>query len=129
MIYPEKEQLIEVSHNLINLIEQLDSNKLQLSIDRLAKMVNLMFSEAYPEATKNCLDRRVAKEITPRTIRHYQTQGCIDLAGRSGRKAIYGSNHCKQALIIRKLLAIGATKKQIQSKYKANTKHSAIRRT
>ena len=43
MIYPEKEQLIEVSHNLINLIEQLDSNKLQLSIDRLAKMVNLMF--------------------------------------------------------------------------------------
>lgn len=115
MNYPQLDQAIKVSPKILTIIQQLDSTQMELNIDRLAKMVNIMFSEAYPAATQNCLDKRVAKKITPRSIRHYQTQKCISRAGRSGRDAIYDSNHCKQALIIRKLLALGATKKQIQN--------------
>ena len=46
---------------------------------------------------------RSSQELTERSFRHYQTLGCIDKPGRSGRKAVYGFRHYLQALVLRKL--------------------------
>jgi len=47
---------------------------------------------------------RVKKAFSERSLRHYQTMGCIDSPGKDGRRSIYGLHHFIQALLVRKLL-------------------------
>lgn len=49
-------------------------------------------------------DMRVSPVFTPRSLRHYQTQGCINAPERMGRCAAYGFHHFLQALLVRSLL-------------------------
>ena len=49
----------------------------------------------------------LGEEISPRTVRHYATQGLIDRPGRDGRSAVYGRRHLLQLLLIRSLARRG----------------------
>jgi hypothetical protein len=49
-------------------------------------------------------DSRVWRVFSPRSFRHYQTLGCIDVPERVGKRAVYGYRHFVQALLVRKLL-------------------------
>ena len=59
-------------------------------------------------------DGRIKGEFTIRTLRHYQTLGCLDTPELVGRVAIYRYRHYLQALLIRKLLFEGFSSKQIK---------------
>ena len=59
-------------------------------------------------------DGRIKGEFTIRTLRHYQTLGCVDTPELVGRVAIYRYRHYLQALLIRKLLFEGFSSKQIK---------------
>jgi hypothetical protein len=53
------------------------------------------------------VDSRISQTLVPRTFRHYQTLGCIDVPEKHGRNASYGYRHFLQALLVRRLLADG----------------------
>ena len=47
---------------------------------------------------------RVKRLFTERSLRHYQTLGCIDPPEKEGRRATYHYRHLVQALLVRRLL-------------------------
>jgi len=49
-------------------------------------------------------DSRVSRVFSPRSLRRYQTLGCIDAPQRDGQRVVYGFRHLVQALLVRKLL-------------------------
>ena len=57
-------------------------------------------AEEGPDASPS----RVSRTFTERSLRHYQTLGCIDPPQKQGRIAKYGYLHFLQALLVRKLL-------------------------
>jgi DNA-binding transcriptional MerR regulator len=59
-------------------------------------------------------DGRLKGGFTARTLRHYQTLGCIDSPELVGRVAIYRYRHYLQALLIRKLLFESFSSQQIK---------------
>lgn len=58
---------------------------------------------------------RVKPTFTERSLRHYQTLGCIDAPNKHGRLASYGYRHFVQALVIRRLLSDRMPSEQIAS--------------
>jgi DNA-binding transcriptional MerR regulator len=56
---------------------------------------------------------RVKPTFTQRSLRHYQTLGCIDSPDKDGRSANYGYRHFVQALVIRRLLSDRVRSEQI----------------
>jgi hypothetical protein len=73
-----------------------------ISLDDLIGWINEVVARFRPEEVGE--STRAVEEFTPRSFRHYQTLGCIDRPGRSGRKAAYGFRHYLQGLLVRKLL-------------------------
>jgi hypothetical protein len=59
-------------------------------------------------------DGRLKGGFTARTLRHYQTLGCLDSPELVGRVAIYRYRHYLQALLIRKLLFESFSSQQIK---------------
>lgn len=52
----------------------------------------------------NRRDSRTSLLFSPRSLRHYQTLGCIDAPERLGKQVVYGFRHFVQALLVRGLL-------------------------
>jgi len=73
-----------------------------VSLDELLERVNTLSEQLLPEEESR--DSRVSRVFTPRSFRHYQTLGCIDVPERDGKRTVYGSRHFVQALLVRKLL-------------------------
>ena len=73
-----------------------------LALTELVKRVNRVVLRSLPEHSSR--NPRVSRVFTPRSIRHYQTLGCIDAPERAGKHAVYGLRHFLQALLVRKLL-------------------------
>jgi DNA-binding transcriptional MerR regulator len=84
-------------------LEQVERMDAEFSMDDLVDWVNSAVSRFYPQANEGG-DKRVSDHFTVRTLRYYQTLGCLDAPDKDGRRAIYGFRHYLQALLIRKLL-------------------------
>jgi DNA-binding transcriptional MerR regulator len=84
-------------------LDQLETMRLEFSMEDLVEWVNNAVSRFYPQANVGG-DKRVSDAFTVRTLRYYQTLGCLDAPDKDGRRAIYGFRHYLQALMIRKLL-------------------------
>lgn len=84
-------------------LDQLETMHLEFSMENLVEWVNNAVRRFYPQANEGG-DKRVSDSFTVRTLRYYQTLGCLDTPDKDGRHAIYGYRHYLQALIIRKLL-------------------------
>ncbi|MFM2221183.1 MAG: hypothetical protein RLZZ553_931, partial [Verrucomicrobiota bacterium] len=84
-------------------LDQLETMHLEFSMENLVEWVNNAVRRFYPQANEGG-DKRVSDSFTVRTLRYYQTLGCLDTPDKDGRRAIYGYRHYLQALIIRKLL-------------------------
>jgi DNA-binding transcriptional MerR regulator len=74
-------------------------------LDELLARVNRVAAKLLPAG--DAVDSRISQTLEPRTFRHYQTLGCIDVPEKHGRNASYGYRHFLQALLIRRLLAHG----------------------
>lgn len=73
-----------------------------LTLDELVEWVNVVAARFRPDEVGD--DSRASRNLTPRTLRHYQTLGCIDMPARRGRRAVYRFRHYVQALLLRKLV-------------------------
>lgn len=76
-----------------------------IPLDELLSRVNQVAAKLLPIG--DAADSRISQTLVPRTFRHYQTLGCIDVPEKHGRNASYGYRHFLQALLIRRLLADG----------------------
>lgn len=74
-------------------------------LDELLARVNQVAAKLLPVG--EAVDSRISQTLVPRTFRHYQTLGCVDVPEKHGRNASYGYRHFLQALLIRRLLADG----------------------
>jgi len=68
-------------------------------------------TEVGPDASAS----RVSRIFTERSLRHYQTLGCIDPPQKQGRSAHYERRHFLQALLVRRLLSDGVPAAQMPS--------------
>ena len=71
-----------------------------ITISALVGWINMVENRFRPDD----LDSRSGKEFSERSLRHYQTLGCIDAPRRVGKQARYGFRQYLQALLIRKLI-------------------------
>ena len=94
----------------LRVLERADSS---YRLDDLVLLVNSAALRFLPLTEGN--DGRIKGEFTARTLRHYQTLGCLHAPELDGRIAIYRFRHYLQALLIRKLLFEGFSSKQIKS--------------
>lgn len=98
-----REPMITIPKLAVVELDQVESMKPEFSMEDLVEWVNNAVERFYPEANEG-IDKRVSNSFTVRTLRHYQTLGCLDAPEKDGRRAIYGFRHYLQALLIRKLL-------------------------
>jgi DNA-binding transcriptional MerR regulator len=101
-------------------LDQVEKMKPEFSMDDLVSWVNSAVSRFYPKANEGG-DKRVSTSFTVRTLRYYQTLGCLDAPEKDGRLAIYGFRHYLQALLIRKLLYIRSSSESIHATLKGKT--------
>jgi DNA-binding transcriptional MerR regulator len=80
-------------------------------LDELLSRVNQVAAKLLPVG--DTVDSRISQTLVPRTFRHYQTIGCVDVPEKHGRNASYGYRHFLQALLIRRLLADGVTARRM----------------
>ena len=101
-------------------LDQVERMSPEFSMNDLVTWVNSAVERFYPQANEGG-DKRVSSSFTVRTLRHYQTLGCLDAPGKDGRRAIYGFRHYLQALLIRKLLYLRCSPGSIQLTLKGQT--------
>ncbi|MEY3394287.1 MAG: hypothetical protein RL346_523 [Verrucomicrobiota bacterium] len=101
-------------------LEQVERMDAMFSMEDLVEWVNSAVSRFYPQANEGG-DKRVSDSFTVRTLRYYQTLGCLDTPDKDGRRAIYGFRHYLQALIIRKLLYLRYAPESIHAALKGKT--------
>jgi DNA-binding transcriptional MerR regulator len=99
----EQGEAIQCKEVAMSELDQLETMHLEFSMENLVEWVNNAVRRFYPQANEGG-DKRVSDSFTVRTLRYYQTLGCLDTPDKDGRRAIYGYRHYLQALIIRKLL-------------------------
>lgn len=86
-------------------LAEVERENFKFSLDDLAGLVNTSVDRFFAAAkASEASDKRVSNTFSIRTLRHYQTLGCIDSPEKDGRRAIYGFRHYLQSLLIRKLL-------------------------
>lgn len=81
-------------------------------LDELLSRVNQVAAKLL--LVGKAVDSRISHTLVPRTFRHYQTLGCIDVPEKHGRNALYGRRHFLQALLVRRLLADGVPARRMQ---------------
>lgn len=94
-------------------LDQVETMQPHFSMQDLVEWVNSAVERFYPEANEG-IDKRVSNIFTVRTLRHYQTLGCLDAPEKDGRRAVYGFRHYLQALLIRKLLYLRCSPESIR---------------
>ena len=95
-------------------LEQVEHMGLEFSMEKLVSWVNEAVERFLPQANESG-DKRVSSSFTVRTLRHYQTLGCLDAPHKDGRRAIYSFRHYLQALLIRKLLYLSCPPESIRA--------------
>ena len=73
-----------------------------LGLKELADCINHIVERFRPDSINE--SARSSAAFSPRSLRHYQTMGCIDAPKRAGKAVVYGFKHYLQGLVIRKLL-------------------------
>lgn len=101
-------------------LDQVEEMSPEFSMNDLVSWVNNAVERFYPEANEGG-DKRVSSSFTVRTLRHYQTLGCLDAPVKDGRRAIYRFRHYLQALLIRKLLYLRYSPESIRLTLKGQT--------
>ena len=81
-------------------------------LDELLSRVNQVAAKLL--LVGKAVDSRISHTLVPRTFRHYQTLGCIDVPEKHGRNASYSYRHFLQALLVRRLLADGVPARRMQ---------------
>jgi len=93
---------ISVPAAALRQLDELASTDWTVDADTLVTWVNHVVAHFLPDEEGG--SGRVSREFTLRTLRHYQTLGCIDAPVRDGRSASYGFRQYVQALLVRKLI-------------------------
>lgn len=94
-------------------LDQVETMNPEFSMQELVNWVNEAVERFYPEANQDG-DKRVSNSFTVRTLRHYQTAGCLDTPEKDGRRAVYNFRHYLQSLLIRKLLYLRCSQDTIR---------------
>lgn len=76
----------------------------RLALDEFVQAVNELLPTILPP---DMADQRLKEELTPRLVRHYATQGVLDMPEREGREARYTYRQLLQVLALRLLQAQG----------------------
>jgi DNA-binding transcriptional MerR regulator len=116
----KNDAIITIPELAVRELNQVEQMLPDFSMQDLVNWVNQAVARFYPEADESG-DKRVSNSFTVRTLRHYQTLGCIDAPEKVGRCAIYGFRHYLQALMIRKLLYLRCSPDSIRATLKGKT--------
>jgi DNA-binding transcriptional MerR regulator len=84
-------------------LQDLEAIEWSLPAHDIVSWVNEAVARYLPQ-DESAASGRVSQEFTLRTLRYYQTLGCIDAPQREGRAVHYGFRQYLQALLVRKLL-------------------------
>jgi DNA-binding transcriptional MerR regulator len=95
--------IIQIPSTALKELQQLEDQNLSVSAQQLVDWVNHAAERFLPRNTED-KSQRVSDSLSLRSMRHYQTLGCIDVPVREGREALYGFRHYLQALLVRKML-------------------------
>ncbi|MGK7944760.1 MAG: MerR family transcriptional regulator [Microcystaceae cyanobacterium] len=82
-------------------------------LSSLAQEENLWYLEEFSEIANQLLPEYIStgkaeqKEINPRLVRYYTTQGLLDDPERQGKYAVYTFRHLLQLLVVRRLMSEG----------------------
>ena len=101
--------IITIPQQAIDELESIREAGWTFRIGDLVGLVNAVAQDFLPDTD----DGRLRDLLTERTLRHYQTLGCIDPPAKEGRVSVYGYRQYLQALLVRKLLYLGHTSAQI----------------
>lgn len=85
----------------LEMVEQADWS-VGIPLEVLLEWINDVAARFRPQEIDE--SARAGQEFTARTLRHYQTLGCIAPPRRQGKRAHYEFRHYLQALVLRKLL-------------------------
>jgi DNA-binding transcriptional MerR regulator len=105
-------QSIQIPAEALDELRMLQRSNYSYRIEDLVGLVNAAALRFLP--LTDASDGRLKGGFTARTLRHYQTLGCIDAPELVGRVAIYRYRHYLQALLIRKLLFESFSSQQIK---------------
>lgn len=94
---------IQIPPSALKELQQLENEDWSVSAQELVDWVNHIAGRFLPANTPD-KSGRVSENLSLRTMRYYQTLGCIDAPVREGREAHYGFRHYLQALLVRKML-------------------------
>ncbi len=103
---------IQIPAEALDELRMLERNDYSYRMEDLVGLVNAAALRFLPLTDES--DGRLKGGFTARTLRHYQTLGCIDSPELVGRVAIYRYRHYLQALLIRKLLFESFSSQQIK---------------
>jgi hypothetical protein len=95
--------LIQIPTTALKKLQQLEDEDWSVSAQELVDWVNRTAEQFLPSESEG-RSLRVSDSLRLRSMRHYQTLGCIDAPAREGREARYGFRHYLQALLVRKML-------------------------
>lgn len=95
--------IIRIPPAALKELQQLEYEDWSVSAQDLVDWVNHTAERFLPQNAED-KSQRVSDSLSLRSMRHYQTLGCIDSPVREGREARYGFRHYLQALLVRKML-------------------------
>lgn len=95
--------IIQIPPSALKELQQLEDENWSVSAQDLVNWVNHA-AERFLPLNEEDKSQRVSDSLGLRSMRHYQTLGCIDAPVREGREARYGFRHYLQALLVRKML-------------------------
>lgn len=107
-----KPATIRIPASAVHELEGIENSGHHFRMDDLVRMVNDVVRRFVPAAHEGG-DQRVSGAFTVRTLRYYQTLGCLSAPEKQGREARYHFRHYLQALVIRKLLHEGHSAERI----------------
>jgi len=94
---------ITIPVSALHELQELETQEWALSAHDIVSWVNAAVAQYLPQ-DESAGSGRVSQEFSLRTLRYYQTLGCIDAPQREGRAVHYGFRQYLQALLVRKLL-------------------------
>lgn len=93
---------IQIPASALDELELLNTSEWKVSGEELVDWINQIVDRFLPSEGPD--SGRVSQTLSLRSLRHYQTLGCIDSPKRDGREVRYGYRQFLQALLIRKML-------------------------
>jgi len=113
--------IIRIPPTALKELQQLEDENWSVSAQDLVNWVNHTAERFLPSEAEG-KSQRVSDSLSLRSMRHYQTLGCIDVPEKCGRMASYGYRHFVQALLVRRLLSERVPSEQILTLARRDTK-------